>query len=176
MRWQHFGCDAERDWAKRSKSRLNWFAIINKSKHFEQVMAEWLDLISLSQKSWLAHHFLFSGSLSILCNIVLFLIIFEAENHRKRHFHHKHCSDNEFFCIVAVCICGHCSEKRPEHCYRKLITLFSIWAVMIVGFTGLLVKCGMRKFAYVGDRLSIVNSGKWACYTVVVRTNLIKFE
>jgi len=69
---------------------------------------------------------------------------------------------------------------------------------MIVGFTGLLVKCGtaegkmrngnwkdgverwvkcgMRKFAYVGDRLSIVNSGEWACCTVVVRSNLIKFE
>ena len=38
------------------------------------------------------------------------------------------------------------------------------------------VKCRMRKFAYVGDRLSIINSCKWACYTVVVRTNLIKFE
>ena len=34
----------------------------------------------------------------------------------------------------------------------------------------------MRKFAYVGDRLSIVNSGEWACCTVVVRSNLIKFE
>ena len=60
---------------------------------------------------------------------------------------------------------------------------------MIVGFTGLLVKCGMetverwcgtvgkvRKSAYVCDRLSIVNSGEWACCTVVVRSNLIKFE
>ena len=69
---------------------------------------------------------------------------------------------------------------------------------MIVGFAGLLVKCGMlkvkcvmetverwcgtvvkcgmRKFAYVGDRLSIVNSGEWACCTVVVRSNFIKFE
>ena len=46
---------------------------------------------------------------------------------------------------------------------------------MIVGFTGLLVKCGMRKFAYVGDRLSIVNSGEWACCTVVVRSNLMYF-
>jgi len=38
------------------------------------------------------------------------------------------------------------------------------------------VKFGMRKFAYVGDRLSIVNSGEWACCIVVVRSNLIKFE
>ena len=29
---------------------------------------------------------------------------------------------------------------------------------------------------HVGDRLSIVNSGEWACCTVVVRSNLIKFE
>ena len=38
------------------------------------------------------------------------------------------------------------------------------------------VKCGMRKFAYVVDRLSIVNSGECSCCTVVVRCNLIKFE
>ena len=31
-------------------------------------------LISLSRKPWLAHHFVFFGSLSILCNIVLFLL------------------------------------------------------------------------------------------------------
>ena len=42
---------------------------------------------------------------------------------------------------------------------------------MIVGFTGLLVKCGMRKFAYVGDRLS----SEWAFCTVVVRSNLMYF-
>ena len=68
--------------------------------------------------------------------------------------------------------------------------------MIIVGFTELLVKCGMRevkcvmetverwcgtvgkmrKFAYVGDRLSIVISGEWACCTVVVRSNLVKFE
>jgi len=29
------------------------------------------------------------------------------------------------------------------------------------------VKCVMRKFAYVGDRLSIVNSCEWACCTLV---------
>ena len=28
----------------------------------------------------------------------------------------------------------------------------------------------------VGDRLSIVNSGEWACCTVVVGSNLIRFE
>ena len=39
------------------------------------------------------------------------------------------------------------------------------------------VKCVMRKYAYVGDRLSIVNSCEWACCTLVVSWfNCIKSE
>jgi len=41
------------------------------------------------------------------------------------------------------------------------------------------VKCVMRKFAYVGGRLStesIVNSCEWACCILVVRFNCIKSE
>ena len=38
------------------------------------------------------------------------------------------------------------------------------------------VKCVMRKFVYVGDRWSIVNSCEWACCTLVVRFNGMKSE
>ena len=38
------------------------------------------------------------------------------------------------------------------------------------------VKCIMRKFAYVGDRWSIVNFCEWACCTLVVMFNCIKSE
>jgi len=141
MRCQHFGCDAERDWAKRSKSRLNWFAIIKKSKHFEQVLAGYGRMTGLN---FAITKILIGPSLSIFwvlkCSMrcCFVFIIFEAQSRRKRHFHHKHCSVMN--CLH--CCRGHCSEKSPEHGYRKHIKLFSIWAMMIVGFTGLLVKCG----------------------------------
>jgi len=41
---------------------------------------------------------------------------------------------------------------------------------------GTVGKCVMRKFAYVGDRWSIVNYCEWAYCTLVVRFNCIKSE
>jgi len=103
MRCQHFGCDAERDWAKRSKSKLNWFAIINKSKHFEQVLAGYGRITGLN---FAITKILIGPSLSIFWVVKYSMrycfvyIILEAQNHRKTHFHHKHCS---------VMNCLHCS-------------------------------------------------------------------